>query len=51
MYRKALYGGLVERLFSYIATVYQCDWYSHFAVECFGIPELLALSDAENIEF
>lgn len=50
MYRKALRRGLVGVLFGYIAVVYQCDWYSDFAVECFCTPELLALSDAENIE-
>lgn len=38
-------------LVSYIAAVYQCDWYSNFAVERFGVPELLALRYAENIEF
>lgn len=51
MYRKALRRGLVAWLFGYIAAVYQCDWYSHFAVECFGVPELLTLRYTENIEF
>lgn len=51
MYRKALYGGLVGWLFCYITAVYQCDWDSHFTVECFGIPELFTLRYAENIEF
>ena len=50
MYRKALRRGLIWRLFGYIAAVYQRDWYSHFTVECFCVPELLALRYAENIK-